>query len=272
MSEETIDRIDRYLSGELTESEVIAFENEMRTNEELRKQLDFMRLLPQAIQLESIRSQLKEIEAGLQVPAAARIEPGSSWRRYAIAASVLLLIGIFLFRDQLFKEGINQNQYAHNNNDSIEKLSKEPLNPERQVAVNTLTVSKIEDGKMGFVKKDLERKIVIVQEIDSSVIEKYHVNHGFKPTYGLYRFVGDSVFLNTGTLEKTIQVYDFDVKAQTGQMIDSTGQMIDYEKPALKGMYLLLSKKYFKIEENKMDTPLSQVTKSEFELITFYTK
>ena len=33
MSEETIDRIDRYLSGELKESEVIAFENEMQTND-----------------------------------------------------------------------------------------------------------------------------------------------------------------------------------------------------------------------------------------------
>jgi hypothetical protein len=287
MSEETIDRIDRYLRGELTEPELVAFENEMQINEELRKQVDFMRLLPQAIQLDSIRSQLKDIEAkqpkiepqplgdaGNERPN--NFEPKSisfsSWGRYAIAASVLLLIGIFIFRDQLFKEGINQNQYAHSNNDSISKLSKEPLNVERQVAVNTLTVSKIEDAKMGFVKKELERKIVTVQEVDSTVLKEYNTNHGNKHLYGLYRFVGDTVFLNTGTLEKTIQIYAFDVKGQTGQMIDSSGQMIEYEKPSLKGLYLLLSKKYFKIEENKRDTPLSQVTNSEFELITFYTK
>ena len=196
----------------------------------------------------------------------------ASWGKYAIAASVLLIIGIFIFRDQLFKEGFNQNQYAHNNNDSITKLSKEALKPERQVAVNILTVSKIEDAKMGFVKKELERKIVTVQEVESTVLKEYKTNHGNKHLYGIYRFVGDTVFLNTGTLEKTIQIYAFNVKSQTGQMIDSSGQMIEYEKPALKGLYLLLSKKYFKIEESKRDTPLSQVTNSEFELITFYTK
>jgi hypothetical protein len=306
MTEEIIERIERYLSGELSEAEHISFEKEMQINNSLQKQVEFMRLLPKAIQIHSLKKELKEIEAKLPrvefVPEEKEVEADyvigakrsiseelsqvaepmseypkpksisrSLWIRYAVAASVLLLVGIFLFRDEIFKSRINQNQFAENKADSLKQEKQKNVLPEKQVAVVNLTITKIEDSKFGFVKNQLERKIVVVQETDSAAIRAFALGKtGNTIQDGLYLLVQDTLYVNTGVLEKSIQVFDFDIKAQTGDSINSVGEMVHYQKPPIQGLYLLRSIHFYKIMKTQSYKPLVPVEKSELELLKSY--
>jgi len=312
MTEETIDRIERYLNGELSEADRISFEKEVQNDTDLQKKVEFMGLLPRAILLhseDSLRNQLKEIEASLPkvefVPEEEAVEAEYSigakrsiseelnqaaeprseysapksisrslWIRYAVAASVLLLVGLFLFRDEIFKPGINQNQVAENLADSLKQERLRTVLPEKHLAVANMPITKIEDSKFGFVKNQLERKIVIVQETDSAALSAFMVGktgNSNEVEYGLYRLVQDTLYLNTGVLEKSIQVFDFDIKAQSGEIIDSTGQMLHYDKPALHGLYLLREIHFYKIIKTENYVPLVPVKESELALVKFYT-
>jgi hypothetical protein len=281
------------LNGELSETERISLEKEMETDMGLRKEVEFMRMLPKAVRFHSetsLRNQLKEIEARLpkvqfepevgtvQGAGSPRLETSppkpisrSLWIRYAVAASVLLLVTIFIFRDELFKTGINQSQVAQNRNDTLKQRPKNVLQ-ENPVAVTALSITKIEDEKFGFVKNQLERKIVIVQQTDSSVLREFTTGRpGAQVQYGLYRLVSDTLFINAGELESSIRIFDFDVKAQSGDMIDSTGQMLHYDKPVLHGLYLLRSIHFYKIIKTENYAPLVPAKESELALLKFYT-
>lgn len=299
MKEETIERIEQYLNGELSESDRISFEKEMQTDTELIKRVEFMRLLPKAARAHtetSLINELKELEAklpkvkfvpegkpGEQRPVVT-MEPGgrsnSHWIRYAVAASVLLLFGLFIFKDEIFKTGITQNQVAQNGKDTVnQQLQGESLK-QKQTAFTTVNVTRIEDGKFGFVKNGLQRKLVIVHETDSTILKEFtsqiqgRAGDGSSSKnlkYGLYRLISDTLFLATGNLETSIQVFDLDVKAQRNQMIDSIGQIIEYDKPKLQGLFILMSSSFFKIEKTENYFPLVVVKKSELDLLKYYT-
>jgi hypothetical protein len=290
MTEEQIERIEQYLNGALSSADKETFENELRSNAELRKQLDFMKSLPKAVQVHAenaLRKQLKEFEKTLpkvetagkvveigakrslqgEAPAEQAIPKsisGFHWARYAAAASILLIVGLFIFRDDIFRNNTD-NQVAVIKTDTLNTVREFDKINTRQVAVTALEVTRIEDGKLGFVKNSLEKKITLILEVDSTLL-----NGGTK--YGLYKLQSDSLFLITGKLETKVSVFDCNVKAQHGQMIDSNGQLMEYEKPALVGTYISGLGQYFKIEKNADYTPLAVVTLSEQQLLKFYTR
>ena len=61
------------------------------------------------------------------------------------------------------------------------------------------------------------------------------------------------------------------VKAQSGEIIDSTGQMLHYDKPALHGLYLLREIHFYKIIKTENYMPLVPVKEEELALLKFYT-
>lgn len=284
MNEETIERIEQYLNGELSPEQKNLFERELQTNQELQKQVEFMRSLPKAVQLSAenaIRKQLKELESKLpkvesktqKLGEPAKIIPmpnpvsGSRWMQYAVAASILLLVGLFIFKDQIFTSGrveqiAKQSDLIDTLNTIVDLEGQKP----KQLAVSVLDVTDITDDKFGFVKNSLEKKITLIVEIDTSLL-----NQGVN--YGLYKFQRDSLFVLTGTLETKIKIFYFDIKAQSGQMIDSTtGELLVYEKPALKGLFAYGMGSFFRIENKTAFSPLSKVNAAERELLKFYTK
>ncbi len=288
MSEETIERIEQYLNGELSKEQKEAFDAELRTNDELQKQLAFMQALPMAVQASaegSMRKQLKELESELPKVQnqksddgeAPKLIPITRWMQYAVAASVLLLIGLFIFKEQIFKDPTVNMPMADKikNNDTL-SLSQQT----KQIATYDVGVKSIADGSIGFVKSTLEKKVTVVVEVDSMLKQKQGevlTGKGAGPVaktyrYGLYKFQNDTVFVLTGVLETKISIYYFDVKPETGQLIDSTGQLIEYEKPALRGMFLAGFDNYFRIEKNKEYQPLVLVSATELNLLKFYTK
>jgi len=298
MKEETVARIEQYLNGELSENDRISFEKEIQIDSELQKQVEFMRLLPKAVRAHtemSLKNKLKEIEAKLPnvkfeseestkkpaEPPIVKMEPryvsSNYWMRYAVAASVLLVLGLFLFKDEIFKTDVNQNQVAQNGKDTVnQQLQGESLN-QKQIAFTTVSVTRIEDGKFGFVKNGLQRKLVIVHETDSTILKEptggiiVDGPRARELKYGLYRLISDTLFLATGSLETSIQVFDLDVKAQRSQMIDSSGQMIEYDKPALQGLFIFMASDFFKIIKTEKYAPLVVVKKSELGLLKYYT-
>lgn len=284
MNEEIIERIEQYLNGELSLEQKNLFERELQTNQELQKQVEFMRNLPKAVQLtaeNAIRKQLKELESSLPKVELKTQNPGepakvipmpqpassSRWMQYAVAASILLLVGLFIFKDQIFTSGrveqiAKQSDLIDTLNTIVDLEHQEP----KQLAVSQLDVTSVTDDKFGFVKNSLEKKITLIIEIDTSLL-----NQGVN--YSLYKFQRDSLFVLTGTLETKIKIFYFDIKAQSGQMIDSTtGQLIEYEKPALKGLFAYGMGSFFRIENKTAYSPLSKVNTSERELLKFYTK
>lgn len=284
MNEEIIERIELYLSGELSLEQKSLFEKELQTNEELEKQVQFMRNLPQAVQINAeniIRKQLKELEGNLpkvELETQGSGEPakvipmpqpasGTRWMQYAIAASVLLLMGLFIFKDQLFTTNTG-NQLAEKDklSDTLKTVIDVGEHNANQLAVSSLDVTSVTDDKFGFVKNSLEKKITLVVEVDSTLL-----NQGVK--YGLYKFQRDSLFVRKASLETKIKIYYFDVKSQSGQMIDSTsGELLEYEKPPLKGLFAFGMGNFFRIESKSDYTPLVKVNTAEKELLKFYTK
>lgn len=284
MNEETVERIEQYLNGELSPEQKNLFERELQTNQELQKQVAFMRNLPKAVQLSAenaIRKQLKELESRLpkvniktqNIGEPAKVIPmpqpvyNSRWMQYAVAASILLLVGLFIFKDQIFTSGrVEQIAKQRDLIDTLNTVVDLEHQRSNRLAVSVLDVTGISDDKFGFVKNSLEKKITLIVEIDTSLL-----NQGVN--YGLYKFQRDSLFLLSGSLETKIKIFYFDVKSQSGQMIDSTtGELLVYEKPALKGLFAYGMGSFFRIENKTEYSPLSKVNAAERELLKFYTK
>lgn len=107
------DNIERYASGQMTAAERQAFEAELARNAELKQAYELYRLgdevLEQGIE-NDLRKQLKSWAAedatsgtaalggGSTQPRAQVIPMQTTWARWAVAASVVLLAGFFFFR------------------------------------------------------------------------------------------------------------------------------------------------------------------------------
>lgn len=288
MTEEVIDKIERYLNGEMSAAELSVFENELKNNSELQQQVEFMRLLPGAIEAhsdEQLRKQLKDFEATLpkieknQDNKIYRIEDDSEilaaepisefnnkdgraaanlrdpksisfpyWAKMALAASVLLLVGLFIFKDMLFKSGIEGNQIAGN--------TIKPI-------IQSKSIKTIGDSGFGFAADSSEVKIWIVQISDTTLLNNYIAEQlqGRAGTpagdglmdnsiAGLYYFNGDSLFIISEKVDSAVELYDINVAAQKSNNI---------ETPELRGMYLHFKGMYYKLEMVNKHTPLIPV-------------
>ncbi len=164
--EDNMDKIEQYLSGNLSEAEKAAFEKEIAENAELREEVELLRILPKAIQLheeKKIREQLQDLERTIRGEeiadvaagrAAASVPPpsgvsGGGWFKYtAVAASLLLLVGLFF----LLKDGGNDTSNI------IAQTDKKDI----RVNAKELTINTLKDESFGFIADTTARKIVVV--------------------------------------------------------------------------------------------------------------
>ncbi len=116
------EKIDQYLAGVLTESEKLAFENEMNTNAELKDAFSKQFLAKEAIKLAGIRKQVKEVHIQYHVDNESVIDSKpklrKSWVSYIskIAASVaifILGIGAYQFMNLSAQKVIVENTITY---------------------------------------------------------------------------------------------------------------------------------------------------------------
>ncbi|MEM9987178.1 MAG: hypothetical protein AAF804_18950 [Bacteroidota bacterium] len=88
-------RIDQYLSGEMTEVERAAFELELGQSAGLRKELALQQEILSAFQEPEVEDLEQKLQALMSAShAVAPVKPLSSWRTFAVAASVILAVGV----------------------------------------------------------------------------------------------------------------------------------------------------------------------------------
>lgn len=271
MTEETIDKIERYLNGELSVDELSEFEAELKKSPELQQQVDFMRLLPGAIEAhsdEQLSKQLKEIESTLpkveinvdETAAAQTTEPKSIsypyWAKLAMAASVLLLVGLFIFNDSLFKSGIEDKQLAES--DKIDK----------KVHIESVSVKSIGDSGFGFAADSRTMNILVVQRVDTSYLNNFITEFSdrlqgrtgapagdgngpqskiIESISGIYHFKDDTLFIVSSEVDSAIELYDINLAAQ---------KVNNDEIPEIRSMYLHFRGSYYKLDLVSMESPL----------------
>jgi tetratricopeptide (TPR) repeat protein len=96
ISQEQFELIERYLTDSMNDDERSSFEKLLNENERLRKQVDEERILFQAVEEEALREKLNEFhkEFDEENNKVRSIRP---YKKYAIAASIALLIGLSLW-------------------------------------------------------------------------------------------------------------------------------------------------------------------------------
>lgn len=90
IKEENIERVEKYLRGEMSANEAIAFENELSKNQELREALDFVRDIRKGVavnKIHNLKAQLQEVDK--------KKSGGFKW--LAIAASIALIATVGYF-------------------------------------------------------------------------------------------------------------------------------------------------------------------------------
>lgn len=98
-----IENIDAYLEGSLSAEEMTAFDKELQSNSELMKEVELQQRLQEGIFAAGLRNQLKEMAQSQQAesePSKGRVISLRRAAPLAVAASVALLLGIFLWNNQ----------------------------------------------------------------------------------------------------------------------------------------------------------------------------
>jgi len=99
-SQKEFERIERYLTDTMKQEEKSVFEESLKTDNRLSQQVEEIRLMLQAVEEQSLRHKLDDFhdEIALEGSGIKTIEPAQqsvfAYKKYAIAASLALLIGI----------------------------------------------------------------------------------------------------------------------------------------------------------------------------------
>jgi len=197
--------------------------------------------------------------------------------RYAVAASffAIIIIGAYLLiYDMKYNSSSKKLSKLSNQKQIIDSLinieekqkSIDLTKSNEQLATaSILEVTSIVDKNFGFVQNTPHQKInlTVYPPAESSSTNS---------RYGLYKLKGDSLFIISNAPQASFKIYYFDINAQTEEIVDSSGQFIELERPALKGFYLYAFKSFFSINEKSKFAPLTQVDVEKKELLKYYTK
>lgn len=120
MNEEKYTLFDQYLRGELTDKARLDFEKQLLENPELASELEIFKELQSQLEARfGFEADKKAFEANLKVISNEHFKIDKSkvislkWLGYLVAASVVLLLGLFLFNPS-FKPGFEEyNQYEN---------------------------------------------------------------------------------------------------------------------------------------------------------------
>ncbi|AKD56144.1 hypothetical protein [Spirosoma radiotolerans] len=109
LSEQQYELIDAYLTNELSAADRVAFENDMKADAELRTEVDRQRDIRLGLRalgieraLQQAKAQYKATSAPIETASASQliVRPLVSWRYWAAAASVVVVLGVGYFTYQ----------------------------------------------------------------------------------------------------------------------------------------------------------------------------
>lgn len=203
---EDIILIENYLDGILSGNEKAAFEKRLQEEEQLSDFLRFHKksqyLLTQAYELEKIRNFINNTSK--------KQKKNTLFIRLSIAASILILFGIWSFHSQIFRSpsGINKSLYSNTQSNAPEASvgqTREYLPDEKAGLFEALPSFTVNDTiLLQFMQPDsIERSLVITEfTITDTVIniliqpkqEYYRIKPGLLPS-GQYEWtLGDTGF------------------------------------------------------------------------------
>ena len=93
ISQEQFEQIEKYLSNSMDAEERFEFDKILIGNDQLREQVDEQQILFQAVEEQSLREKLNEFHKGIEVENT-KVKSIRSYKKYAIAASIALLLGL----------------------------------------------------------------------------------------------------------------------------------------------------------------------------------
>ncbi len=221
MKDELINKIDDYLNGKLSEDNKVAFEAELKSNENLRKQVAFMRALPNAIKANAenkIIQKLKEFESSAEpieellveedveiyayrepalgskraIYPSKKYDPESPketsivpwWKYAAVAASILLIVGVsFLINWTNNENRLQLAKETERLQDSIKSVEQLKRFAETPIASMSLPVTEIGEPEFGFAHLSISDSLTII------------VVSAVEPTVEVYgKFKNDTIY------------------------------------------------------------------------------
>lgn len=93
ISQEQFEQIEKYLSNSMDAEERFEFDKILIGNDQLREQVDEQQILFQAVEEQSLREKLNEFHKGIEVENT-KVKSIRPYKKYAIAASIALLLGL----------------------------------------------------------------------------------------------------------------------------------------------------------------------------------
>jgi hypothetical protein len=157
------------------------------------------------------------------------------------------------------------------NSDSSSIQGSEPIT--WQFAITDADVIIISEQKIGYAERLSKKRIAVIQEYFDAIKSLNQRDGEF------YRLYLDTLFI-TGVLYgrtehiivDSVEIVEANFNKQKEHFIDSLDRVIDYEKPALRGLFVLIEGSFYRIENNKNYTPLVKVKAVEAEQLRFYTQ
>lgn len=212
---EDYSKIEAYLNNELSQEERKAFESELATDENLRSELSIYKDLIGGIRTAGIKAELETLRAQHQSSSettSARVFSLTSIRTLAIAASVAVLVGFFLFNvggdsdpfSSVYYKDAGLPTAMGEENSELLRAMVDYKNEAYEAAIPTL--DKIceggEDHRACYylaqsylnAKKFEKAKSVFLEVIDSEVESKYIESSQWYLTYTLYQ-LGDESYM-----------------------------------------------------------------------------
>jgi LPXTG-motif cell wall-anchored protein len=235
MNGDLMEELEKYINGALNESERSDFEAKLQNDPELKEELDFklsLRNVARAYEKDLLKDRLKQIQS--QLPKTG--ETKFNWSYLAIAASLLLLVGIFFLTHKTFHERVD---YAKLKKETSPFTAELKAANEIQVARKEIIITKIDKGKFGFANHPMEGSLVAYIKkpriVDSS-------NTGV-----FYKFENDNLFIRATDSISELKVFKFNIARENEQKINEKGEMVYSEKPELKGLYIKLNGDFYKL-------------------------
>lgn len=190
----------------------------------------------------------------------------SRWWKWLVGGILILLtllFGLFIFQERMERQRLRW----------MQGLDLPPMLKDGFTRLFKIPLIEIRDGRPGFVLQDTIKEMAVLEVFQ---VDVYLQGSGRKfshsEQYHSYKYTGEELTLYLVERDSAVQLYRFNVKAQTSESFSKEGELIMVDKPALQGIYLFMKNDFYKIDSRATDTILSPVSDPEIALLKYYTE